>query len=116
MGYLALKALLSGAIIMVVSEVSKRSPSLGALIVSLPLTSILAMIWMWRDGVNDARIATHAAATFWYVLPSLPMFLVMPWLMRAGHGFWLALAAGCAITAALYLAMIFLLARFDIIL
>ena len=103
--YLLVKALLSGLIIAVVSEVAKRSPGAGALIVSLPLVSILGMIWLWRDTADPARLATHAQATFWYVLPSLPMFLLVPALLRRGVGFWPALLAGCALTVALYLAM-----------
>ena len=76
--YPILKALLSGIIIMAVSEIAKRSPAFGALVASLPLVSVLAIIWLWRDTVDTARIADHAEATFWYVLPSLPMFLVFP--------------------------------------
>ncbi|MES2698668.1 MAG: DUF3147 family protein [Pseudomonadota bacterium] len=100
--YLAAKALLSGTIIAVASEVSRRWPGLGALIVSLPLVSLLAMIWLWRDTHDPERLAAHAGATFWFVLPSLPMFLLIPWLMRSGVNFWLALAAGCVLTVALY--------------
>ncbi len=100
--YLAAKALLSGAIIAVASDVSRRWPGLGALIVSLPLVSLLAMIWLWRDTHDPERLAAHAGATFWFVLPSLPMFLLIPWLLRQGVTFWLALAAGCVLTVALY--------------
>jgi len=80
--YFAIKALLSGIIIAIVSEVARRSPGWGALIVSLPLVSILGMIWLWRDTHDPVRMAAHAEATFWFVLPSLPMFLLMPWLLR----------------------------------
>jgi hypothetical protein len=73
--YFILKCALSGVIVAVVSEVARRSPAFGALIVSLPLVSLLAMIWLWRDTGDVARIASHAQSTFWYVLPSLPMFL-----------------------------------------
>lgn len=100
--YLLAKALLSGAIIAVASEVSRRWPGFGALIVSLPLVSLLAMLWLWRDTHDPERLAAHAGATFWFVLPSLPMFLLIPWLLRNGVGFWLALAAGCVLTVALY--------------
>ncbi len=72
--YLVLKALLSGVIVMAVSEIARRSPAFGALVVSLPLVSLLAILWLWRDTGDTARIANHAEATFWYVLPSLPMF------------------------------------------
>lgn len=114
MAYLALKALLSGVIIAIVSEISKRSPALGALIVSLPLTSILAILWLWRDTGDAERIAAQAQATFWYVLPSLPMFLVFPILLRQGVVFWLALAISCGLTATLYLLMVWMLGRFGI--
>jgi F0F1-type ATP synthase assembly protein I len=100
--YLLVKAAISGMIVAVVSETARRSPSLGALIVSLPLVSILGMIWLWRDTRDAERLATHAGATFWYVLPSLPMFLLMPALLRRGLGFWPALGAGCLLTVALY--------------
>jgi hypothetical protein len=103
--YLLMKAGLSGVIIAIVSEVAKRSPGFGALIASLPLVSILGMIWLWRDTADTERMATHAEATFWYVLPSLPMFLIVPALLRRGVPFWPALAIGCTVTVALYLAM-----------
>ncbi len=112
--YFAIKALMSGAMIATVSEVSRRNPALGALVASLPLVSVFAMIWMWSERGDPNQIANHAEATFWLVLPSLPMFLVMPWLLRQGLGFWPALGLSCALTAVLYLAMIQVLARFGI--
>lgn len=112
--YLAVKALLSGAIVAIVSEVARRSPGLGALIASLPLVSILAMIWLWRDTSDTARIASHAEATFWLVLPTMPMFLVLPWLLRQGMGFWPGLGLACLLTVALYLLTMWLLPRLGI--
>jgi hypothetical protein len=112
--YLAIKAALSGVIIAVVSEVARRWPGFGALIASLPLVSVLGMIWLWRDRPDAENMAAHAQATFWFVLPSLPMFLVIPWLLRHGFGFWLALALGCALTVALYLAMVWSAARLGV--
>jgi hypothetical protein len=103
--YFALKAGLSGLIIAAVSEMARRSPGIGALVASLPLISIVGMMWLWRDTADAARLADHAQATFWYVLPSLPMFLVIPALLRNGVGFWTALAAGCVLTVLLYLGM-----------
>lgn len=112
--YLAAKALLSGAIIAVVSEVARRSPGVGALIVSLPLVSILAMIWLWRDTGDTVRIAAHAEATFWLVLPTLPMFLALPALLRHGMAFWMALGLACLLTVVLYLLTLWLLPRLGI--
>ena len=112
--YLAVKALISGVIVAAVSEIARRSPAGGALLASLPLVSVLGMIWLWRDTHDPVRMASHVGATFWYVLPSLPMFLVIPLLLRAGVGFAPALVAGCALTMVLYLAMVVVLARFGI--
>ena len=112
--YLAIKALVSGLIIAIVSEVSRRAPAVGALIVSLPLVSLLAMMWLWHDTRDAVRIANHAQATFWYVLPSLPMVLVLPWLLRSGYGFWPSLAGVCTMTVGLYAIMVWALARFGI--
>ena len=112
--YLAVKAVISGIIIAIVSEVARRSPAWGALIVSLPLVSILGMLWLWRDTHDPVRLAAHAQATFWFVLPTLPMFLLIPAMLRQGISFWLALALGCAVTILLYLAMTLIGARFGL--
>ena len=108
MYYLLVKALLSGAIIAAVSEIAKRSPGFGALVASLPLVSLLGMIWLWRDTNDPVRMAAHAEATFWFVLPSLPMFLLIPIILRQCFSFWVALVAGCALTVLLYLVMTWL--------
>ena len=112
--YLAVKATLSGLLAALVSEVAKRSPAFGALVASLPLISIMAVIWLWRDTGDSERIAAHMQATFWYVLPSLPMFLLMPALLRASVGFWPSLLASCALTVALYFLTAWALAKFGI--
>lgn len=112
--YLFLKAAISGILIAAVSEIAKRNPGFGALIASLPLISILAIIWLWRETGDTEKIAAHAQATFWYVIPSLPMFLVFPALLRAGMGFWLALGAGILLTIVLYAITVVVAARFGI--
>lgn len=112
--YLLIKAALSGIIIAIVSEVAKRNPGAGALIASLPLVSILGMMWLWRDTGDPVRMASHAEATFWFVLPSLPMFLLVPFMLRGGWSFWASLAAGCALTIGLYLGMAWLGPRFGL--
>lgn len=111
-----IKALLSGAIVAAVSETARRNATLGALIASLPIISVLGMIWLWRETGDPARLSAHSSATFWYVLPSLPMFLFMPWLWQQGVNFWVGLALGCMLTVALYIATTALLARFGIVL
>jgi hypothetical protein len=112
--YAIIKALLSGVIIAVVSEVAKRNPAIGAIILSLPLISILAFIWLWRDTGDTEGIASLAQSTFWFVLPTLPMFVVLPALLRGGMGFWLALGLSCLLTVSLYAAMVWALGRFGI--
>lgn len=106
MAYLFFKAVVSAIIVVLVSETARRNPGTGALIASLPLISVLGMIWLWRDTHDPARMAAHAGATFWYVLPSLPMFLLIPMLLKRGVGFWPALIGGCILTMALYAAMV----------
>jgi len=104
--YLLLKAAISGVIVAAVSEIARRSPGFGALVASLPLVSILGMLWLWRDTHDTGRLAAHAGATFWFVLPSLPMFLAIPAMLRRGVPFFVALAAGCTLTVGLYLSMV----------
>ena len=112
--YLVIKAAISGVLIAVASELAKRYPGFGALIASLPLVSVLGMIWLWNAKPDAENMAAHSAATFWYVLPSLPMFLVIPVMLRHGLPFWLALTSGCALTIALYSAMTFIGPRFGL--
>lgn len=114
MFYLVIKAAISGILIAIISEVAKRYPGVGGMIASLPLVSVLAMIWLWRDQPDSANMAAHAEATFWFVLPSLPMFLLIPMMLRHGYGFWVALLAGCILTVALYGLMIWAGPRFGL--
>ena len=109
MFYLIVKSAISGVLIMLISELARKSPSFGALVASLPLVSILGMLWLWRDTQNTEKLAAHAAATFWYVLPSLPMFLVIPLLLRYGIPFYAVMALSSLLTIVLYLIMIWVL-------
>ena len=108
------KALLAGAMIAAISEIGRRLPATAAIVASLPIVSVLGMIFLWHQKPDTANIAAHSQATFWYVLPSLPMFLLIPALLRSGVGFWLALAAGCVLTVTLYLAMMQMGPRFGL--
>ena len=89
-----------------IAEVGRRLPAMGALIASLPLVSILGMVFLWWSRPDPENMAEHAQTTFWFVLPSLPMFLLIPALLREGWNFWLALGVGCVLTVALYFAML----------
>ena len=114
MYFLLTKAVASAIIIVIVSETARRKPGTGALIASLPLISVLGMIWIWRDTQDVMRLAEHSAATFWCVLPSLSMFLVIPALLKRGVGFWPALLAGCVLTMALYASMVWASPKFGL--
>jgi hypothetical protein len=108
------KVLASAIIILVVNKVQLFSDRLSALLIALPLTSLLAMIWMHHAGQTSQRLANHAEGTFWFVLPTLPMFLILPWMLRNGWGFWTALASNCMITVAFFWVTVITLRRFGI--
>jgi hypothetical protein len=112
--YIAIKAALSGVMIAAVSEVAKRFPGFGGLIASLPLVSVLGMIWLWRDTHDPGRMADHVSGTLWFIAPSIPMFVLIPMLLKRGVTFWPALAAGCALTMVLYAMMIWAAPRFGV--
>ena len=89
-------------VIVLVSEIAKRSDRLGALIASLPLVTIMVMIWLYLENQGNEKVANHAYYTFWYVLPTLPMFLLVPFLLQRGVSFWPALLSGIALTIVLF--------------
>lgn len=112
--FLITKYAVTALVIVVVSEVAKRSDRIGSLIASLPLVTVMTMIWLHLEKQPEAKIANHAYYTFWYVLPTLPMFLLMPWMIRKGFGFWPALGAGCVLTILCFTVAALLLKRFGI--
>jgi F0F1-type ATP synthase assembly protein I len=100
---LAIKALVSGALIAAASEFARRSPAIGGLLVSLPLASILTMLWLWRDTGDKAKIADLALSSTLYVNASLPGFILLIVLLRRGVAFPLALAGFVALSLGGYL-------------
>ena len=107
--YLLLKTGISALILVAVSEVAKRSSLFGALIASLPLTSLLAILWMRWEKAETKAIADLSQSIFYLVLPSLAFFLLFPFLLNRGMQFWLSLGIAVAVTIALYLLMLILL-------
>lgn len=101
-------------VIVFVSEVAKRSDKFGALVSSLPFVTILVMIWLYVEKQGSLKIGNHAYYTFWYVLPTLPMFLVMPWLMAKGTNFWIALAICAGVTFICFILITFIARRFGV--
>jgi len=102
MWWIALKYLTTAGVVVLVSEVAKQSDRLGAFIASLPLVTVLVLIWMYLENQSVEKISNHAFYTFWYVLPSLPMFLIFPALLKT-YAFWPSLIISLLITAALFL-------------
>lgn len=108
------KLLLSALIIVVVTKVQLVSDRLSALLIALPLTSLIAMAWMHHAGQSSQRLANHAEGTFWFVLPTLPMFLIIPWMLRNGWAFWTTIAVNCLLTVAFFWITVVVLRRFGV--
>jgi hypothetical protein len=100
------KVLITAVLVVAISELGKRSTLAGALLASLPLTSLLALMWLYRDTGDAVQAAALARGIFWLVLPSLAFFLVFPAGVKAGWHFWPALAAGIGATLLCYGAML----------
>lgn len=113
MSWIVLKYVITAAVVVLVSEAAARSDRLGGLIASLPLVTVLTLIWLHVERQPQEKIANHAWYTLWYVVPTLPMFAAFPWLL-ARFGFWPALGAGVTITVASLLLFALLLKRFGI--
>jgi len=113
MNTIVVKYLLTAALVVLVSEVAKRSDRLGGLIAALPLVTVLTLIWLHVEHQPSERIANHAWYTFWYVLPTLPMFLVFPALLSR-LGFWPSLLSGIAITLISFGLFAMLMRRFGV--
>lgn len=113
MGWIITKYLLTAGVVVAVSEAAKRSDKLGGFVAALPLVTFLALIWLHVEKQPQARIASHAWYTFWYVLPTLPMFLAFP-LLLPRLGFWLTMLASVALTVACFGAFALLLRHFGI--
>ena len=109
---LAVRALVSGGLIVGASEVAKKNELLGALIVSLPLVSIMAMIWLYRDTSDSQQVSDFATGILWLVIPSLTLFISLPILIQRGVEFWPALAVSCGLTIVAYYVGLQLAARY----
>lgn len=108
----AIKILVSASLVVAISELAKRSSVMGAVIASIPLTTLLAFIWLYIDTGDTKRIAVVSFDIFWLVLPSLTLFISLPYLLRTGLGFWVSLLFSCLLTVLSYFGMIKLLSLF----
>ena len=98
MVWIITKYLLTAGMVVFISEVAKRSDRLGGFIAALPLMTLLTLVWLYVENQPEEKIANHAYYTFWYVIPTLPMFLLFPYLLPK-LGFWLTMGASIVVTA-----------------
>lgn len=108
------KALVSGILVAAISTLARRYPGWGGLVASLPLVSVLSMLWLYGETRDVERVAQLSLGAFWFFLPSVPMFLIIPALLRAGVGFAPTMAVACGVTILLYAAMGWLAPRMGI--
>ena len=114
MTYTIIKFALSAAVLVAVSEIAKRSSLLGGLLASLPLTSLLAFVWLWQDTRDVQKVSALSTSIFWLVLPSLTLFLVLPVLLKRGVNFYPALGLAVVAMLSSYGAMLAVLGKFGI--
>jgi len=110
----ALKVVVSAVLIVAITEIAKAKPLVAAVVASLPLTSVLAFVWLHFETGDAERIAALSHGIFWLVLPSLALFLVLPLLLRAGWTFWPSLALACVATVVAYAGMVAVLSKLGI--
>ena len=112
--YYVLKVIISALLIVVISEIAKRSTGFAALVASIPLTSLLAFVWLHVEKAPSSQIAELSGQIFWLVIPSLLLFLLLPLLLKYGLSFWVSLGLSVAATAGCYIALLPLLRRIGI--
>jgi uncharacterized membrane protein (GlpM family) len=113
MTWIITKYLLTAAVVVVISEIAKRSDKLGGLIAALPLVTILTLIWLYVENQPTEKIANHARYTFWYVLPTLPMFLLFPTLLLR-LGFWMSLGVSAVFAVLCFVSFALIVRHFGI--
>ncbi len=112
---LLIKAVISGVLVALIAEISRRNASIAALLAALPIVSVLAILWMYHDTGDVNRIADFSLGVFWYVLPSLIFFVLMPVLLRSAHlPFYVALLISAAATVVGFFILRAILSRFGV--
>lgn len=114
MMWIVTKYLLTAAVVVLVTEAAKRSDRLGGLLAALPMVTVLALIWLYIENQPQEKIANHAWYTFWYVVPTLPMFLAFPFLLPK-LGFWWTLGASVGITLLSFWVFALVVRRFGVV-
>jgi hypothetical protein len=114
MAWYVTKLIVTAVLIVLISEVSKRSSLIGAILASIPLVSVLAMFWLYIDTKDVATISSLSSSIFWLVLPSLSLFLVLPVLLNKGMHFYPSMGLSLTVMVGCYFLMIFVLQRYGI--
>jgi uncharacterized membrane protein (GlpM family) len=113
MGYLIFKYAVTSFLVVLISEIAKRSDKLGGLIAALPIVTVLVLFWLYFEKQSADKIANHAWYTFWYVIPTLPMFLIFPYVIKH-YGFWSAIIISIFITLLSFIAFANITKKFGI--
>ena len=113
MSWIITKYLTTALVVVIISEVAKRNDKLGGLIGALPLITIMVLVWLYFERQSDEKIANHAWYTFWYVIPTLPMFLAFPFIYKV-TGFWLSLLICIVITGVSFAVLAFVAKHFGL--
>lgn len=113
MVWIIVKYLLTAGAVVMISEIAKRSDKLGGLIAALPIITFLTMIWLYVENQSMDKIANHAWYTFWYVIPTLPMFLAFPFLLER-IGFWTTIFTSILITLICFVLFSLIVKQFGI--
>ena len=111
--YLISKYLITAGMVVLISELAKKSDRIGALVASLPLVTILTLIWLFVEGQSDTKISNHAYYTFWYVIPTLPMFILFPYFMSR-FGFAMTLVISILLTIVVFVLFAAIVKHFGI--
>ena len=114
MAYYLVKIAVTTVLIVAVSEIAKRSSFFGALLASVPLVSVIAMLWLYIDTKDAARVSALASSIFWLVLPSLALFISLPMLLRQGLNFYLSIGIAIGLTVGCYWLMVSVLSYYDV--
>ncbi|MFH1701260.1 MAG: DUF3147 family protein [Candidatus Zixiibacteriota bacterium] len=114
MGFYTVKIVLTTASIIAISEIARRSSFFGALLASIPLISVLAMLWLYIDTKDVAKVSALSMSVFWLVIPSLTLFLVLPLLLKQGWNFYLSITISIGLTVVSYWLMITILNHFGV--
>ncbi len=114
MSYYLVKLGITTLLIVLISEIAKRSSFVGALLASIPLVSVLAMIWLYVDTKDASKVSALATSVFWLVLPSLALFIALPLLLRQGINFYASMGISVAVTILCYWIMVITLNQIGI--